>query len=387
MVTSALPAAPAPVSDTRSRWVLATAPAGLYLAARGLGMLIWWWLAAANHHHIDLHQWDGHWYLAVAEHGYSGVGVDLHDGSGHHTPTTAMAFFPGFPALIRLAEPLFMGNFLVTALVISWTSGVVAAYGVTRLTRHITGSDRAALIMVALVATAPMSVVYGMVYSEAVLVAVSVWALVGVLERRWMLAGWCALGAGLLRPTAAAVIAVVMLGALLAVRRRQDTFGALTAAILAPTGMVVYLTWVAIQSGSLVGYTQIQKHGWNVGFDGGKELAAWAVRTWTTDSATFTVLTVWIVLAQLLLLGLSARRMPWQLWLYACLISVAVLGMSGAEFSKVRLLLPATVVLLLPVAKALGRARPASAVIVTAGIALAGLWFGAYSLTVWPYGV
>jgi hypothetical protein len=54
--------------------------------------------------------------------------------------------------------------------------------------------------------------------------------------------------------------------------------------------------------------------------------------------------------------------------------------------AKLRLLLPAFV-LLLPVASGLARRRPGTAVAVVVAAALASGWFGGYALTIWRYGI
>ncbi|MEV7095622.1 hypothetical protein AB0M80_22520 [Amycolatopsis sp. NPDC051045] len=54
-----------------------------------------------------------------------------------------------------------------------------------------------------------------MPYSEALFRALAAWALVGVLERNWIMAG-------LVRPTAAALVLAVGLAALVAVIQRRD---------------------------------------------------------------------------------------------------------------------------------------------------------------------
>jgi hypothetical protein len=62
------------------------------------------------------------------------------------------------------------------------------------------------------------------------------------------------------------------------------------------------------------------------------------------------------------------------------------LGSNGLMNAKIRMLLPAFV-LLLPPAIGLARRRSGTALAVVAGAALVSGWFGAYALTVWPYAI
>jgi hypothetical protein len=58
----------------------------------------------------------------------------------------------------------------------------------------------------------------------------------------------------------------------------------------------------------------------------------------------------------------------------------------SVEDRKLRVLLPAFV-LLLPVAIGLAGRRRATAVAVVVAAALVSAWFGAYALTIWPYAI
>lgn len=367
----------------RYRWLTLAAPAAIYLALRAAGVLLLAWMSARRGQSLNLAPWDAEWYLAIAEHGYAGVPYGLVDAHGLRGPFTPLAFFPGYPWLVRAVVTLYSGHYVVAAVTVSTTAGVVAAYGVARLARHVTGSQRAALLAVVLFAAAPMSIVYSLGYAEALFCALSAWALVGVIERRWLLAGLCAAAAGLVRPTAVAVVAVVFAVTLWEVLRRRDLRAAV-AALLAPSGLVLYLSWVAIKTGSLAGYPAIQNDGWRLKFDGGIKTAKWTLQILADGSSAFETLTVLVIIAAVTLLVLSARRMPWPLWAYGCLVVVLVVGTSGTMFMKMRELLPAFV-LLIPLAATLARQRATTAVCLTVGYVATGLWVGAYSLTVWPY--
>ena len=179
------------------------------------------------------------------------------------------------------------------ALAVSVVSGIAFAYALVRLAEHVPGgSRRAGLVLVALVAAAPMGVVFSMGYSEALFCALAAWALVGVLQRQWVLAGACCAAAGLVRPTAAALIAAVGLAALVAITRRRDSWRPWAAATLAPLGLAAYLGFVALRTGQWDGWFTLQRRGWGLAFDGGPSTLRFTREVLVTAPSVLEVVTV-----------------------------------------------------------------------------------------------
>ncbi len=367
--------------------LVAAAPGVVYLAIRFFGLLVLAGLSAANGESLDanLGAWDGEWYLEIAAHGYGGVDPSMADGYGNRNPETPLAFFPGYPLLIQLFALLPGVGVALSAIVVSMIAGVVCAYGLARLGRRVGGSREAGLLLVALFAASPMSVVLSMAYSEALFCALAVWALNGVIERNWTLAGLCCAASGLVRPTASALIAVVGLAALIAIVQRRDSWRPWLAVALAPAGMLAYIGWVALQTGKLGGYFELQQRGWSSAFDGGLSTLQFGLETLSDDKSVLETFTVWIMLASLVLLVLCLySRIPWPLVAFAALVLALDLGADGLMYSKVRLLLPAFP-LLIPVAVGLANRRSATAMSTIILVVCFGSWFGAYSLTAWSY--
>ncbi|MGW1678584.1 hypothetical protein [Saccharopolyspora sp. NPDC002376] len=376
-------------SPKQRRLIIAAAPAVVYLAIRLIGLLVLAWLSAANDEALldNLRAWDGQWYLEIAQHGYGGVDPSMVDGFGHRYPETPLAFFPGYPLLIMTFSLIPGVTATGGAIIASLACGVAAAYGLARLGRRLGGSDGVGLLLVVLFAAAPMSVVLSMAYSEALFCALAIWALIGVIERNWLLAGLCCAASGLVRPTAAALIGVIGLAALVAIVQRKDTWRPWLAMLLAPSGMLLYIGWVGVQTGSATGYFALQQRGWSSHFDGGIVTAKFVLESLTTNKSVFETFTTWIVLTAVVLLVLLLRsRMPWPLLLFAAAVLVLDLGSDGLMYSKVRLMLPAFP-LLIPVAIGLSRRRTSTAVTTAILIVFFGSWFGAYSLTAWQYAI
>lgn len=380
-------APPTPGRGGAARALHGAAPSLVWLAVRLVGLLVLQWLSAVNGERLRgrLVLWDGQWLLNIAGNGYDRVSPSLVDAFGRRTPETPLAFFPGYPLLVGLTR-FVTGTGLVTAgLLVSLVAGLVLAHGLTRLGSLVPGgSRRAGLLLTALVAAAPMGVVWSMTYSEGLFCACAAWALVALLRRDWVLAGWCTALAGVVRPTAAALLAAVGLAALVAVLRRRDAWRPWAAALLAPLGLLGYLWFVASRTGSPLGWFILQRRGWNSEFDGGAATLRFAADVLATGRSVLEVGTV-VVLAGSILLCVR-RGMPWPLWVYAAGVIIMDLGANGLMNSKARLLLPAFT-LLVPVAVTLSRRRPTHALALVAAVTLASAWFGGYALTAWHYAI
>jgi hypothetical protein len=373
-----------------------TAPALIYLIVRQVGLFVLQLVVEyqngltgkADTSVDNLKSWDGDWFLGIAAGGYNGVPSPPYDAFGRRTAETPLAFFPGYPALIRWVDGLPGVDVVGAAFAISLISGVFCAYGLFVLGRVVRdGSTASGLIFVTLFAASPMAVVLSMTYSEATFCAFAVWALVGVVKKRWILAGVCCAAAGLVRPTAAALILAVGLAALVAVISDRRDWRAWAGGLLAPLGMLGYLGWVAVRTGDLMGWFGVQQRGWGSKFDGGAATWEFALGHLGNPRSILETGTVWLLaLAVVLVFYAFQRRLQWPLIVYGVGVLAMDLGSNGLMNSKARLLLPAFT-LLLPLALVLARRRP-STVLTVLGIAtLFSAWFGAYSLAVWQYAI
>ena len=372
----------------RSRLLQALAPAGVYVGVRLLGVAVLGMMTAGSRVLDALHAWDGAWLLAIAQYGYANVPEDMLDAYGNHTPDTPLGFFPGYPALVAVTRTVTGGNLVLAGLAVSLVAGVVAAYALARLGALVPGgSPRAGLVLVGLFAASPMGIVLSMTYTEALFCALAAWALVGVLRRQWVLAGLATAGAGLVRPTAAALVVAVGLAALAAVLAHRDGWRPWVAAALAASGLLGYLGYVALVTGRLDGWSNIQRTGWGWYFDGGNATMRFTGDALTGGSQIFDLAIVLALAASFVLLAVSIwMRLPWPLLVYGGVVLVIVWGSAGLDHAKLRLLLPAFT-LLLPVAIGVARRRTGTAVAVVLAAALTSAWFGGYALTIWRYGI
>ncbi|MFF4899816.1 hypothetical protein [Streptomyces sp. NPDC001068] len=331
--------------------------------------------------------WDGWWYQQIALHGYHPALVPVPGASGLITlQGNSAAFFPLYPALMRLAmEVTGLGPF-GAGLLVSVVASFTAALGLHAVAARF-GGRRAGLAAAGLWAVWPGSGVEWAVYSDSLYVALAAWALYAVLTRRWLTAGVLTFAAGLNRPTAVALVAALALAGLLALRRREDGVARpLTAILVAPLGLLGYLGWVGLRTGRADGYFRLQSQAWGHEFDYGRQtldvLTSVAVGHFGYLFALpfADVIGVGAVLLDLALLPLLIRlRPPAVLVVHTVLTLALVLG-SQQYFANVsRYLLPAFP-LFVPLAVALRRVALPYQCLVLGLAALASGSYAGYAL-------
>jgi hypothetical protein len=323
---------------------------------------LWTWMA---------HGFDGNWYEGIAAHGYPHVYM-YNWFPGYPAAMDAIAWIPGIG--VNGAGPI-----------VTIIAGLVAAAGLARLGVTLTGDRRTGLLMVALWAVAPGSIVLMMTYAEALFCALAVWALVALTERRWVSAGILTMAAGTVRSTAIALVAVVAVAALAALgqsaRTRSWTAGSwrqVIAVLLAPLGLVAFWAFVAVRSRLPGGWLSTEK---NVGMsvDWGASLLRTAHTAFMNYASPFVMLTLLAIAAAMVLTAWSlTERIPAYLHVYTLVVvGLAVLTSAHYLGSKPRFLLPAFL-LTLPLAGMLARVRLFVLIPLIAILAVASTWFGLF---------
>jgi hypothetical protein len=300
---------------------------------------------------------------------------------------------------VRAVHEITRLGYEMSALTVSWLAGAAAVVGVYALGRRL-WDDRVAAALAVLFCAQPMSIVLSMAYSEGLFVALVCAALLAVHRRAWLLAGLAGLAASLTRPTGAALAVAVAVAALLDMRSsvrgsqvqapgkaEQRRVRAAAGAALALVGVPAYLIWVGLRVGNWHAWFDIQTAGWGSTFDYGLGAIQFVLDTLRTADGWVQVSVALMLIAAVVLAVIAVARRVWPPLLVYGLIALAlVLGQNGFYHSKPRLLVP-VLVILVPAALALGRARPRTAALVLTGYALFGLWYGAYLVTVWRYAI
>jgi hypothetical protein len=334
-----------------------------------------------------LASWDGWWYQQIAAHGYDPQLVPIPGATGPITlEGNSAAFFPLYPALMRLVSELTGLGLYGAGMLVSVVASLAAALGIYAITERL-GGRRAGLAAAGLWAVWPGSGVEWAVYSDSLYVALAVWACHAVLSRHWLTAGLLTCVAGLNRPTAGALIAAVGVAALLALCRRRDGILRPVAAMaIAPLGLFAYLGWVGHQMGDYGGYFKLQSGAWAHEWDYGRHtldvLTSVPVGHFDYLSACpfEDLIGVGVVLLALALLPLLIRlRPPAVLVVYTVLTLVLVLGSQQIFGNVSRYLLP-LFPLFLPLALALRRLSLTHQLMILGIAALASGSYAGYGL-------
>ena len=321
-----------------------------------------------------LNKWDAKHYVEIARGGYFGADIST-DGPVHET---TMAFFPGFPFLVRIVSSLLGAGVAGTAIVLNVLFSVALAAGVMALAARMGKGKRAQVLSAVVVTGVPMSIVFTMPYTESLFGALAIWAVVALVDERWWAAAAFVFLAGLVRLTAVDLVAVFALMVLL--RARRD-WRAWAAVVFSTVPLAGYLWWSSSHLKEAGGYFGIQKEHWNSGFDGGKATAVWLWETLSGATNGGYLLSAGVMIAAPVFLVLAWHRLPLAAWLFSAVLMANVLLSDGIMHSRPRLLLPAVIVLLPWVKKG------ASASAAALAWAVFGAWFSAYMLGVFEWAI
>lgn len=328
----------------------------------------------------ELGAWDTEYYLAIAKDGYFDADIHPEGPPHHHT----LAFFPAIPMMIRAVHSATMMPPAFAGFALNFVFLFIATAAVFALAHRMKASRFEAFVGAMVVTCAPLTIVFHMPYTEALFMALSFWALVAMVDKRWIVAGIFVTLTGFVRLTAVDLIAVFGLMVLLQARKDWKAWVALAVSALPIAG---YLGWANRHLVDMGGYFGIQAEFWNSQFDYGVRSVTWVIERMLTgeDLASMFAATSMVVVP--LLVAVTWKRVPWPVWFFGAAIAANVLLSDGIMSSRPRLLLP-TAILLLPVviwcARKLG-ARPA--ILLSGGWVLFSAWYSAHMLAVFPHAI
>jgi hypothetical protein len=203
---------------------------------------------------------DAIWYVAIAQSGYN------------YSPVAASRanFFPLFPLLVHIVEPVFAifplsDPYVEAGMLVTWVAFALACVGLYRLAAERFG-ERVAVISVLLLALFPFSLYYGAVYTESIYLVLAVWAFIAIEHRNWWMAGALAGLASASRPPGLLVGACVGLAYLIDwYRMRRPLRFDILALALAPAGTAAYMLYCWVRWGDALAYVKTSHAGWGAG--------------------------------------------------------------------------------------------------------------------------
>lgn len=180
--------------------------------------------------------WDTFFYQSIATHGYP------------RSQPAWTPFFPLYPELARAVGRVTGLDYQHSALIVSWGSLFLATWGLVEMARRLLPDGCVASRAGWLLCFFPASVFLIAGYAESTFVAVSVWTILALLDRRPWAAAAVACLAGLTRPEGATVgLAVVLWSLMQPSRRWIRTIGL---AVVSESGFVAFSLFLWARFGS-----------------------------------------------------------------------------------------------------------------------------------------
>jgi hypothetical protein len=201
---------------------------------------------------LQVRAWDSGWYLLAAEHGWPHA-VAAHGGS-------TIEFLPALPILIRVVHFVLPVSWLKAGFLADFITQIAMVIGVWLLTRDIWGdktADKATLLLCFF----PGAYVFSLIYTEPLLIASASVCFLALRRRNWVLAGLAATLGTITSPNGFALIACCIWEPLLAIHQRRE-WRSLSAAVLAPAGIVAWFAYLWVRTGSLMAWSITSKRGW-----------------------------------------------------------------------------------------------------------------------------
>jgi hypothetical protein len=205
---------------------------------------------------FELGFWDGSWYLKAAEHGWPHT-VPM---AGGQAAESTLAFFPGFPMLIRLVHFVLGTSWMASGALTAFVCQVFMVVAVWWLAADYWNPDSADRAILAL-CFFPGAFILALMYSEPLMIGLSALCLLYLRRQWWVPAGVAAGLAAATRPNAVALIAACAWAAGSAILRDRD-WKSLAAVVLAPTGLIAWFAYLTASTGSVLAWMHTEEGGW-----------------------------------------------------------------------------------------------------------------------------
>jgi hypothetical protein len=236
---------------------------------------------------------------------------------GFHTIPSTAAFFPVFPAAIRLCSFLAGGNIEIGGLIAVIGSGAAAVTAVWALAAKVKDrylADRTVLLFAAF----PGAMTLGMMYSEPLGIALAAGCLIATLDRRWLTAGLLAGLASGEHPTLIVLTPVLAVAAAQAIVKDKD-WRPIIAPLLAPLGLVGFFAWIGTVWHDYSFWSQLEKKQWGHHVDYGQHIVRmfeFGYPHMGRHAAYFAMVMTLVVIGVIGIVLMLAARVPLPVSLY-----------------------------------------------------------------------
>lgn len=212
-----------------------------WLGSRLVMALVALWVMATQHRTLAemIGNWDVQHYLGIAENGYA--------------EPNSIAFFPGWPMLLRLPSTVPGITPLLAGTVLALLASGAAAAALYRLY----GAPAAIAWLLA-----PTAVFTMVPYTEAAFCAAAFWAWERATRKHWTVAALLAAAAMSVRVSGVFLIAALAVLALTQRGRSRDRIGRLLRLLIPAAVLVGYLVYLRIAFGSWTAWVDAQQAGW-----------------------------------------------------------------------------------------------------------------------------
>ena len=221
-----------------------------------------------NVYYHEPHGWTWYfWYKDAAF--YWSIAHSWYKPSPHVSgPPNSTAFFPLFPALIRVCYYVAFGRRTwggLIAVVLAGGASTVAVWALARQVSDRWTADRAVILYCVF----PGAMMLGIMYSEPLGIALTAASLLAAVKEKWLLAGLAALLATAEHSTFIVLVPTLGVCALRAIWTHRD-WRSLIAPALAPLGMVGYFIWIGTRYHDYFFWYQVEHKYWRQRIDYGK---------------------------------------------------------------------------------------------------------------------
>lgn len=230
-------------------------PLAVLLSAR---LAMWAAVFVYSHvfHRYAFNLWDGGWYVQAAQKGWPHHVLPGFGGPAQDT----LAFFPGFPTVIRVVHFLVPVSWTTAGRVAAFLSEVAMVTGVWMLARDVWGRQVADRGIVA-VCFFPGAFILDMMYSEPLTIAAAAFCLLALRRRQWLLAGVMGAVGTATRVVALALVVACAWEAFRAIRDDRDWMS-LSSVVISPAGIVGWFLYLWASTGDAMAWLHTERNGW-----------------------------------------------------------------------------------------------------------------------------